>query len=232
MWDWMDQESQKPASDTANIYYDKRYDWQTAAFRGLVEAKAHLATDHSLDAALETLFRGTKVPYYLSIQAAANFCRSKLALSRVDVGPGRSYEDMRLGLQYTNTSPRLWDALYEEMGKRPKRFAEQLQAELKLYHPQHPDPWPLLKWWRKAEHYQDHPLRRIESRSSMISTVEICRDLRLVLKHQGHHKDAQWPKNFVLEVFPFDKEFRGRSRRERLTVDGKPLPSLQSFRDT
>jgi hypothetical protein len=25
MWDWIDQESQKPASDTANVYFDKRY---------------------------------------------------------------------------------------------------------------------------------------------------------------------------------------------------------------
>jgi hypothetical protein len=66
----------------------------------------------------------------------------------------------------------------------------------------------------------------------MLTLVETARDMRLVLNYQGHHKEAQWLKKFVLEVFPFDKEFRGRSRRERLTVDGKPLPSLQPFKDT
>jgi hypothetical protein len=95
-----------------------------------------------------------------------------------------------------------------------------------------PSPRPLLEWWRKAEKYQDHPLHGIESRASIVYTVEICRHMRLVLKHQGHHKDAHWLKKFVFEVFPLGKEFPGKSHRERLTVDGRILPSLQSFKYT
>ena len=200
--------------------------------RGLVEAKARLATDHSLDEALETWLRGTKVPYYLNLEAAENFCHRMLGRSSGNLGSRRTYEEMRKALCVTKTSPRLWDAFYKELARRPRIYAEQHQAEMKLHHPQHPDPWPLLKWWRKAEKYQDHPLRRMKSRASMISTVEICRDMRLVLKYQGHHKEAQWLEKFVSKIFPRDKDFWGLSRRERLTVDGKPLPSLQSFNDT
>lgn len=124
---------------------DRRYDWRTAAFRGLVEAKAHLATDDSLDAALETHFRGTKVPYFLSTQAASDFCHRMLSKGwSAALGTLRTYEEMRKTLRFTKTSPRLWDALYKAFDQRPKRHAEQNQAELKLYHPQHPDPWPMF----------------------------------------------------------------------------------------
>ena len=166
------------------IFFDWLHDWRTAAFRGLVEVKAHLATDHSLDTALETYFRGTKVPYYFSTQAAANFCHRALGQSRSH-GSERSYEQMRRGLVFTKTSSRLWDAFHNEMGKRPLRFSEQHQAMMQLYHPRHPNPW------REAEENQTHPLHRVESRTSMLKLVEVCRDIRLVLNHQGNHKAAQ-----------------------------------------
>lgn len=130
------------------------------------------------------------------------------------------------------TSPRSWDALYKELVRRPKIYAEQHQAVMRLYHPQHPDSWPLLSWWRLAEADQDHPIYKVVSRSSMLTLVETCRDMRLVLEHQGHHKEAQWLEKFVLEVFPRDKEFWGKSLRERLNVHGRILPSLQSFKET
>lgn len=226
MWDWMNQESQKPHVHVASPYnfFTWRHDWRTAAFRGLVEAKAHLATDHSLDAALETYFRGTKVPYYFSTQAAANFCHRALGQSR-SRGTERSYEQMRRGLAFTKTSPRLWDAFYNEIGKRPLRFSEQLQAMMQPYHPQHPNPWPMFEWWRKAEEDQTHPLHRVESRTSMLKLLEVCRDIRLVLNHQGNHKAAQLLKAFPFEVFPEGRVYSRKPRRERQSVDGKPLPS-------
>jgi hypothetical protein len=94
-----------------------------------------------------------------------------------------------------------------------------------LYHPRHPNPWPMLEWWRKAESDMGHAVRVIESRSSVHLMVEVTRDIRLVLEHQGHHKEAQWLKDFIYKVFPSYKKYSGKSRRERLTVDGKPLPS-------
>jgi hypothetical protein len=126
LWDWMNQESQKPASKS-NRYiefdrsasFDKRYDWRAAAFRGLVEAKVYLATDHSLDAALETYFLGRKVPFYLSTQAAANYCHRMMTKGVNSLSTKRSYEDLRDGLQFTNTSPNLWEAFYKEIGRRP-----------------------------------------------------------------------------------------------------------------
>jgi hypothetical protein len=108
LWDWMAQETQKPASEGSKYgYLDKRYEWRIAAFRGLVEAKTHLATDQSLDAALESFFRGTKVSYYLSTQAAANFCHHQLVGIPASLTPARSYDDMSNGLAFTKTSPLL-----------------------------------------------------------------------------------------------------------------------------
>jgi hypothetical protein len=106
IWDWMDQETQKSASEAEeSALYDHRYMWRTVALRGLVEAKAYLATDNSLDAALETLIRGTKVPYYLDVAAVINFCHRMLCMPRKILKLTRSYEDVRNGLAFTNTSP-------------------------------------------------------------------------------------------------------------------------------
>ncbi|KAG9949603.1 hypothetical protein KCU85_g4275, partial [Aureobasidium melanogenum] len=74
MWEWMNQEPQKPAT----LSDRDRHVWRISAFHGLVEAKARLATDGSLDAALETYFRGTNVPYFLYTTSAANFCHAQL----------------------------------------------------------------------------------------------------------------------------------------------------------
>jgi hypothetical protein len=216
LWDWMAQETQKPASEGSKYgYLDKRYEWRTAAFRGLVEAKTHLATDQSLDAALESFFRGTKVSYYLSTQAAANFCHHQLVGIPASLTPARSYDDMRNGLAFTKTSPLLWDAFYTEIGKRPGAFAEQNQATMRLHHRRHPDPWPLLKFWRQAEHNENHPLRRINSHSGATAAVESGRDMRLVLKHQGRYKEAAWVKKFTAELWPRDARPTGKPRRER-----------------
>jgi hypothetical protein len=226
LWNWMAQETTKPADESLKSgSYDKRYEWRSAALRALVEAKVHFATNHSLDAALETLFRGTKVPYFLVVDPAANFCHKMLCLTS-DQSPTRTYDDMRNGLMFTNTSSLLWDALYTEIGKRPGAFAEQNQATMRLHHPRHPDPWPLLECWRRAEVDEGHTFRRVESRTASIALVENSRDLRLVLKHLGHHEEAAWVKKFTAEMFPRDGGLTGKSRRERHTVDGKPLPSL------
>ncbi|KEQ58057.1 uncharacterized protein M437DRAFT_60330, partial [Aureobasidium melanogenum CBS 110374] len=63
MWDWMNQEPQKPAT----LSDRDRHVW-----------RARLATNGSLDAALETYFRGTNVPYFLYTTSAANFCQAQL----------------------------------------------------------------------------------------------------------------------------------------------------------
>lgn len=204
LWNWISQESRKPAGTSKHFAFDRRYDWRTAAFRGLVEAKTHLATDKSLDAALEILFRGTRVPYYLSVQSASNFCQRMLCTPELQ-GPGRSYEQMRSSLRFSNTSMTLWNVFYDWMGQRPKYFAAQHQGIMMLHHPQRPNPWPYCKWWRAASQDQKHPLHHIKSLKSMVSFVEQSRELRIVLKHFGHHEEADWPKAFTLEVFPRNK---------------------------
>lgn len=228
MWDWMDQESQKlhVRVKSTNDSVDLRHGWRTAAFRGLVEAKAHLATDHSLDAALEAFLRGTKVPFCLSTRPSANFCHRMLVGTTKRLDPRRSYEDMRNGLLFTNTSPRLWDAFYAEIDKRQGRSNEADQATMRLFHPQRPDPWPYLKFLRRVEKDQNHPLRHIKVRSGAIALIEIARDLRLVLKHQGHYKEAAWVRKFALELYPQNKHPTGLSERERLIVVHRPLPSF------
>jgi hypothetical protein len=113
-----------------------------------------------------------------------------------------------------------------EIGKRPGSFGQQNQAVMKLHHPQHPDPWLLMEFWRQAEQDETHPLRRVKSRTASIALVENSRDIRIVLKHLGHHEEAAWIKKFTAELFPRDGGPTGMSRRERNTVNGKPLPSL------
>lgn len=144
-------------------------------------------------------------------------------------GTKKSHEEMRRGLGFLNTS--LWDAFYKEMGKRPLRFSEQLQAMMQLHHPQKPNPWPMFEWWRKAREDQTHPLHAVVSRTASVTLVEVGRDVRLVLEHQGNYKEAQWLKSLLSEIFPKDRVFLGKSRRERLSVEGKPLPSFQSPRN-
>jgi len=237
LWDWMDQETQKPRTKKApsipGVFepIDQNYMWRATALRALVEAKARLATDRSLDAALEAFLRGTNVPYYLYTPAAANFCHRMLSMAPRVLGPARSYEDMRSGLVFNNTSPRLWDAFYTEIGKRPSWFAKHNQALMRLHHPQQPDPWPLFKLWLQAENKEGHSLRRITSRTAAIAQVETSRDMQLVLKHLGHHEEAQQLKVLTLKLFPLHMTLQGQSRRERLSVEGKPLPSFQSPRD-
>jgi hypothetical protein len=227
LWDWMKQESRKPVNKADK--YDKygyRFTWRTAALQSLVEAKAYLAHDHSLDAAPEAFFRGTQVPYYLSTKEAANFCYRMLACTRTIFDSKRSYTEMREELAFANTNLKLWDAFYMERGKRPGYSVEESQATMRLYHPQHPDPWPLLRFWRQAEHNEKHSLRRIKARSRTIAMIEVGRDMELVLEHQGYHEGAEWVRKFAQELFLRDSRPPGRSGRERLTVDGKPLPSL------
>lgn len=229
LWDWMNQESQRPAPDITHPNDRKekrrllgsRYAWREAAFRGLVEAKAHLATDNSLDAALEAFFRGLQVPYYLLLNAAGNFCHRMLCTAEGH-GLRRSYEDLRSGLLFANTRLKMWDAFYLYIGKRPKYYAAQHQATMKLYHPQQPDPWPLYRWWRDAKHDSNHPLHSVRARSSMLAAVETPRDLRITLKHFGHHKEAVWLEAFTLELFPRNKRYSGKSTRERLGVGLNP----------
>ncbi|CAD0095642.1 unnamed protein product [Aureobasidium mustum] len=221
LWDWISQESLKPVSDSGHSNLNLRHDWRQAALCALVEAKAHFATDNSLDAALKTFFRGTRVPYLLPTRSAANLCH-KMLCRPADQDPQRSYERIRSSLRFPNTSLALWDAFYVWNGKGPKRFAPLLQARMKLYHPQQPDPWPLYKWWQAASHGQDHPLHSITSKKAAISSVEQCRDLRLVLRHLGHHKEADWLKRFLFKLFPRNKQFSGKTTRERLSM-GLPL---------
>lgn len=154
-----------------------------------------------------------------------------LCMAPKALGSARSYEEMRSGLVFTNTSPRLWDAFYTEIGKRPGSFAEQNQALMRLHHPQHPDPWPLFEFWLQAEQDQSHALRRVSSRAGGIAQVETSRDMQLVLKHLGHHGEAKRLKDLTHKLFPLGRNLSERSRKERLSVDGKPLPSFQPPRD-
>jgi hypothetical protein len=227
LWDWMKQEPRKPVNK-ADKYdkYNHRYMWRTEALQSLVEAKAHLTPDRSLDAALEAFFRGTKVPYHLFTQEAANFCHKVLACTRTTFSPHRSYRKMREGLAFANTNLELWDAFYTEMGKRPGSSAKESQATMRLHHPQHPDPWPLFKFWRQAEHDQNHSLHRVKSRPRVVARTEGGRDMQLVLKHLGYREAAAWTKKFAKELFPRDRRPKEEPREERLTVDGKPLSSL------
>jgi hypothetical protein len=227
MWDWIKQETTKSASSRGRSeYYDKRYEWRSVALRALVDAKAHLATNRSLDAALETYLRGIKVPCYIHTGAASNFCHRMLACIRNNLSTTRSYDEMRNELAFTNTSPALWDEFYTEVGRSSGGYAEYNQAIMKLNHLKHPDPWPLFKFWRQAEHDGDHMLRRVKTRTGATARVEVSRDMRLVLGHQGYHEEAEWAKVFTNQLFPLHSRPKGRSRRERLTLDGKPLPSL------
>jgi hypothetical protein len=84
----------------------------------------------------------------------------------------------------------------------------------------------LVGFLRRAEHDQSHPLRCVKSRTASVALAEGSRDMQLVLKHQGHHEEAAWVRNLTQELFPRDAKLWKRSRRERLTVDGRPLPSL------
>ncbi|KAH0237664.1 hypothetical protein KCV03_g207, partial [Aureobasidium melanogenum] len=169
MWEWIAQESQSHNIPTKNgRILKKRCDWCNAAFRGLVEAKAHLATDNSLDAALETFFRGTRVPYLLPMQSAANFCH-KMLCRPTHEDPKRTYEEMRSSLRFPNTDLTLWNAFYVWSAHSPKYFAALYQARLKLFHPQQQDPWPLYSWWQDVEHNQNHPLRQVQSQKNMVS---------------------------------------------------------------
>lgn len=235
LWDWMDQEPQKPPAEKLPSIpgkfepLDPNYSWRTTAFRALIEAKARLATNRSLDAALEAFLRGTKVPYHLATQAAANFCHRMLCMGPQDLV--RSYDDLRSGLAFPNTSPRLWNAFYEEIGKRPGSFARQNQALMELHHPQHPNPWPSFEYWLEAELDENHPYYRIKQRSAAIARIEDSRNIQLVLKHLGHQKEAEWLKDFTNKLFPHGKTPSGKSHREQQTPNDRPLPSLQSFED-
>ncbi|KAG9528976.1 hypothetical protein KCU93_g3756, partial [Aureobasidium melanogenum] len=226
MWDWMNQKSRRPAT----LSNRDRHVWRVSAFRGLVEAKARLATDGSLDAALETYFRGTNVPYFLYTTSAANFCHAQLVrLTKLGYMPSHAkhvHKDVRNRPLFPNTDLKLWDAFYEETGKRPEIYREKYQAEMQLHHPRHPDPMPLFNWWYKVQDTPNDPLHHVKSKAAMISLVKSSKILQISLHQSGQQMEAEWLKKFTRKKFPFNKNYWGSSPRERLNHD-PPLTEEQ-----
>lgn len=106
--------------------------------------------------------------------------------------------------RYPETSHIAWQQFYNLLPEVSFYATNSViyQAQMMIYHPVQPDPWPCFRIVKSVDRDPDHGMRKIWNQSKRIAYVELFHHSAMLLEEQGFPEEAAYVRQAIGRIWP------------------------------